>query len=50
MAVGRINTLYFTVNEIPAASPGSTIGDYVDDVKGLDVVVVDNDGHSDCTV
>ena len=40
----------FTVKYVPAATPAGTVGDYIDDVKPGDVVVIDNDGRTDCTV
>lgn len=40
----------FTVKYVPAASPAGTVGDFIDDVAEGDVVVLDNDGRTDCTV
>lgn len=40
----------FTVGYGPAASPAGTVGDFIDDVAEGDVVVLDNDGRTDCTV
>ena len=40
----------FTVKYVAAASPAGTVGDYIDDVRAGDVVVIDNDGRMDCTV
>jgi regulator of RNase E activity RraA len=40
----------FTVKYAPAAMPAGTVGDYIDDVKPGDVIVIDNDGRTDCTV
>jgi regulator of RNase E activity RraA len=40
----------FTVRYIPAGSPPGTVGDYLDDVPPGGVVVLDNDGRTDCTV
>ncbi len=40
----------FTVKYIPAGKPAGTVGDYIDDVKPGDFVVIDNDGRTDCTV
>jgi len=40
----------FTVKYVPAGTPPGTVGDYVDDVQAGDVVVIDNDGRTDCTV
>ena len=40
----------FTVNYVPASNPPGTVGDFIDDVAEGDVVVLDNDGRTDCTV
>lgn len=40
----------FTVRYVSASTPPGTVGDFVDDVAEGDVVVIDNDGRSDCTV
>jgi regulator of RNase E activity RraA len=40
----------FTVKYIPASVPPGTVGDFIDDVAEGDVVVIDNDGRTDCTV
>lgn len=40
----------FTVKYVPAANPPGTVGDFIDDVAEGDVVVLDNDGRTDCTV
>jgi regulator of RNase E activity RraA len=40
----------FTVKYVPAGKPAGTVGDYIDDVKPGDVVVIDNGGRRDCTV
>ncbi|WP_176057925.1 RraA family protein [Paraburkholderia sp. BCC1876] len=40
----------FTVKYVPAAVPPGTVGDFIDDVAEGDVVVIDNDGRTDCTV
>jgi regulator of RNase E activity RraA len=40
----------FTVKYGPASSPPGTVGDFIDDVAPGDVVVIDNDGRTDCTV
>ncbi|MCJ2876635.1 RraA family protein [Rhizobium pusense] len=40
----------FTVKYVPAAVPPDTVGDFIDDVAEGDVVVLDNDGRTDCTV
>lgn len=40
----------FTVKYVPASSPAGTVGDFIDDVAPGDVVVIDNDGRTDCTV
>lgn len=40
----------FTVKYVPASTPAGTVGDFIDDVAAGDVVVIDNDGRTDCTV
>ncbi|MBB3259752.1 regulator of RNase E activity RraA [Paraburkholderia bannensis] len=40
----------FTVKYVPASNPPSTVGDFIDDVAQGDVIVLDNDGRTDCTV
>ncbi|SCK27653.1 RraA family protein [Vogesella sp. LIG4] len=40
----------FTVKYVAASTPPGTVGDFIDDVAAGDVVVIDNDGRSDCTV
>ncbi len=40
----------FTVKYVPASNPPGTVGDFIDDVAEGDVVVLDNDGRTDCTV
>lgn len=40
----------FTVKYVPASVPPGTVGDFIDDVAQGDVVVIDNDGRTDCTV
>lgn len=40
----------FTVRYGPASVPPGTVGDFIDDVAEGDVVVIDNDGRTDCTV
>ena len=40
----------FTVKYLPASNPPGTVGDFIDDVAPGDVVVIDNDGRTDCTV
>lgn len=40
----------FTVKYVPASSPPGTVGDFIDEVAPGDVVVIDNDGRTDCTV
>lgn len=42
--------LAFTVKYVPATVPPGTVGDFIDDVAEGDVVVIDNDGRTDCTV
>ncbi|AHL75446.1 diguanylate cyclase [Stutzerimonas stutzeri] len=40
----------FTVKYVSASTPPGTVGDFIDDVAAGDVVVIDNDGRTDCTV
>ncbi|MNQ68446.1 4-hydroxy-4-methyl-2-oxoglutarate aldolase [compost metagenome] len=40
----------YTVRYVPATVPAGTVGDFIDDVAEGDVVVIDNDGRTDCTV
>ena len=47
---GVVVGLAFTVKYVPAATPPGTVGDFIDDVQPGDVVVIDNDGRTDCTV
>ncbi|NER62168.1 RraA family protein [Pseudomonas sp. MAFF212428] len=40
----------FTVQYVSASTPPGTVGDFIDDVAAGDVVVIANDGRTDCTV
>jgi len=40
----------YTVKYVPADNPAGTVGDFIDDVAAGEVVVIDNDGRTDCTV
>lgn len=40
----------FTVKYVSASTPPGTVGDFIDDVAEGDIVVIDNDGRTDCTV
>jgi regulator of RNase E activity RraA len=40
----------FTVKYVPCGQPAGTAGDFIDDVAPGDIVVIDNDGRTDCTV
>jgi regulator of RNase E activity RraA len=40
----------FTVKYVPASMPPGTVGDFIDDVAEGDIIVLDNDGRTDCTV
>lgn len=40
----------FTVKYVPASHPPGTVGDFIDDVAQGDVIVIDNDSRTDCTV
>lgn len=40
----------FTVKYVSCGQPAGTVGDFIDDVTEGDVIVIDNDGRTDCTV
>ncbi|MGY2044279.1 RraA family protein [Pseudomonas pergaminensis] len=40
----------FTVQYVPANSPPGSVGDFIEDVRPGDVVVIANGGRTDCTV
>lgn len=40
----------YTVQYVSASTPPGTVGDFIDDVAPGDVVVIDNQGRTDCTV
>ncbi|WP_223457594.1 MULTISPECIES: RraA family protein [unclassified Pseudomonas] len=40
----------FTVQYVPASMPAGTVGDFIEDVSPGDVVVISNEGRTDCTV
>ncbi len=40
----------FTVKYVPTGSVKGTVGDYIDDLNAGEVVVLDNNGRTDCTV
>jgi regulator of RNase E activity RraA len=40
----------FTVRYVTCGNPAGTVGDFIDDVDEGDVIVIDNDGRTDCTV
>ena len=40
----------FTVKYVSASTPPGTVGDFIDDVAEGDVIMIDNDGRTDCTV
>src|SRR5690625_3776530 len=40
----------FTVKYVPNGEDKGTVGNYIDDVKAGDVIVLDNEGRTDCTV
>jgi 4-hydroxy-4-methyl-2-oxoglutarate aldolase len=40
----------YTIRYIPVSVQKGTVGDYIDDVQPGDVVVLDNNGRTDCTV
>jgi len=40
----------YTIRYVPVGATKGTVGDYIDDVLAGDVVVLDNNGRTDCTV
>ncbi|TDF63211.1 RraA family protein [Cupriavidus sp. L7L] len=40
----------FTVKYVSASTPPGSVGDFIDDVAPGEVMVIDNDGRTDCTV
>lgn len=40
----------FTIRMVPVGITGGSVGDYIDDVRAGQVVVIDNDGRMDATV
>ncbi len=40
----------YTIRYVPTGAVKGTVGDYIDDVLPGDVVVLDNNGRTDCTV
>ena len=40
----------YTVKYVPASTPAGSVGDFLDDVQPGQVIVIDNDGRTDCTV
>ncbi|RQS62918.1 RraA family protein [Burkholderia sp. Bp8963] len=40
----------YTVRYVPSSVPAGTVGDFIDGVAEGDVIVIDNDGRTDCTV
>jgi regulator of RNase E activity RraA len=40
----------FTVQYVSASVPPGTVGDFIEDVRPGDVVLIDNGGRTDCTV
>ena len=40
----------FTVKYVSASTPPGSVGDFIDDVAQGDVIVIDNDDRTDCTV
>jgi regulator of RNase E activity RraA len=40
----------FTVKYVSASTPPGSVGDFIDDVAEGDVLVIDNDSRTDCTV
>ncbi|KAM0722825.1 hypothetical protein Q7P37_002267 [Cladosporium fusiforme] len=54
MPLGNYKTttvgLAYTVRYVPASDPPGSVGDFIDDVAVGDMVVIDNQGRTDCTV
>lgn len=46
----RMTGRAWTLKYGPAANPPGTVGDYIDDVAPGSVIVLDNNGRTDCTV
>jgi 4-hydroxy-4-methyl-2-oxoglutarate aldolase len=46
----RMTGRAFTILYGPAGSPAGTVGDYIDDVAGASVIVLDNGGRENATV
>lgn len=40
----------YTVKYVSASTPPGTVGDFIDEVAEGEVIVIDNDGRTDCTV
>ncbi len=40
----------YTIRYVPVGMVKGTVGDYIDDVEPGDVIVIDNNGRTDCTV
>lgn len=40
----------YTIRYVPVGAVRGTVGDYIDDVLPGDVIVLDNNGRTDCTV
>ncbi|RGP67943.1 demethylmenaquinone methyltransferase family [Fusarium sporotrichioides] len=40
----------FTVRYVPASNPPGSVGEFIDNVAAGDIVVISNDGRTDCTV
>lgn len=40
----------FTVKYVPSGEDTGTVGDYIDEAQPGDVIVLDNEGRTDCTV
>lgn len=56
LGIGRVSTRKnicgpaFTVRYVPCGVSEGTVGDFLDEVKPGEVVVIDNHGRTDCTV
>ena len=47
--VKMVGTAY-TIRYVPVGAQKGTVGDYIEDVLAGDVIVLDNNGRTDCTV